>query len=159
MFARLAPHKSRANNNLWRIYASFNINTPVKNDINLHVFSFAHLKQITEKINSHISQAIFASDLNFSQSLLIILIARLSMKSIFIFVLIFIIFELINNAEGQGSPIASIGTYIIKYKERKRKEELRKQQRRNKTKQPTHHTTQIACDSFPFYTPCRYYYT
>lgn len=77
------------------------------------------------------------------------------MKPIFIFVLIFGLFELINNVEGQGSPIASIGTYIIKYKERKRKEELRRKQR-NKTRKPP---KQITYDCFPFFEPCYYRYT
>jgi hypothetical protein len=68
-----------------------------------------------------------------------------------------VLFELITYVEGQGSSLA-IGVYLIKYKERKRQKELKEQQKRNKTRQPSRRTTHIACDSFPFYEPCRSYY-
>lgn len=86
-------------------------------------------------------------------------ITRISMKSIFIFVLIFLLLELISNVDGQGSPIGSIGTYIIKFKERKRQKALRKERRQNKTKKSLAKSSRVACDRFPFYESCRPYYT
>lgn len=99
-------------------------------------------------------------DKSFSRLLVTVVITRSAMKSIFIFVIVFLLFELVNNVAGQGSPIASIGTYIIKYKERKRQQALKAARKKNKARQPPRQkTSHNSDDSFPFYDPYRSYYT
>lgn len=80
------------------------------------------------------------------------------MKSVFIIGLLLMMFILINDANSQGSPAASIGAYITLYKERKRIKALREQQKRDKNKKPK----APIIDSRPYadcdyYWPCRYY--
>lgn len=84
------------------------------------------------------------------------------MKSIFIFAVILLIFEFINNVEGQGSPAASIGAYITRYKEKKRQKQIRDKQRRRPTTDRYNDSRYTGnrndCNDFLFfYEPCRYY--
>lgn len=84
------------------------------------------------------------------------------MRSILLLVTILLVLVLINNADGQGSPAASIGAYITKYREKQKLKAAREKKRRNQTRNPyapVRQRDRVDCNGFlSYYEPCRYYY-
>lgn len=80
------------------------------------------------------------------------------MKSFLLFVTILFVLVLINNTDGQGSPAASIGAYITRYREKQKHKALREKRRGNKGPSERQRD-RVRYNGFYYNEPSRYYYT